>query len=95
MPHARTLRNAREQVKTMVAIGFSAKRIKQYLKQWALWWVGIAETWDIEALLSQFIETCWQLPIAAIAEGLRQHHRTTSLCTTTLMTQVDCVGVAA
>lgn len=68
----------------MVATGFSAKQIKKYLKHWALWWVKTAETWDIEALLSWFIETCWQPPIAAIAERLRQHNRTTLTSNTIL-----------
>jgi hypothetical protein len=61
----------------MVATGFSIRRIKHYLKRWAVWWVNTAESWDIEALLSWFINTCWQLPLAAIAEGLRQHNRVT------------------
>ncbi len=77
-PHARTIRKAREQVKMMVALGFSIRRIKHYLKKWAIWWVETAETWDVEALLSWFIETCWQLPLAAIAEGIRQQNRATS-----------------
>ncbi|MEO9205334.1 MAG: hypothetical protein ABI296_06430 [Gammaproteobacteria bacterium] len=69
----------------MVATGFSAKQIKKYLKHWALWWVKSAETWDVEALLSWFIETCWEEPVAAYAEGLRQHHKTTLFGKTTLM----------
>jgi hypothetical protein len=79
----------------MVTTGFSIRRIKHYLKRWAVWWAETAETWDIEALLSWFIETCWQLPLAAIAEGLRQHSRTTLLRKTTLSAQIDSFGSVA
>ena len=79
VPHARTIRKAREQVKMMVATGFSTHRIRKYLKHWARWWVKTVEIWDIEALFTQFIKTCWQIPLVAIAESLRQQERTTLL----------------
>jgi hypothetical protein len=94
VPHARTIRKAREQVKMMVATGFSIRQIKHYLKKWASWWSKTAETWDIEALLSWFIETCWELPLAAIAEGLRQQIRTTSQHKPILMCHLGGFGVA-
>ena len=78
-----------------ISSGFSIRRIKYYLKRWAIWWIETAEIWDIEALLSWFIETCWQLPLAAIAEGLRQHNRTTLLGKTTLSAQIDSFGSVA
>lgn len=63
----------------MVTTGFSTRRIRSYLKKWALWWVKTAETWRYEELLNWFIQTCWQIPEAAIAEGLRQQGMTTTL----------------
>jgi hypothetical protein len=83
-PHPRTIRNAREQVKALVASGLSAKKTKTYLKRWCTWWVKTSETWSIEALLSEFIEKCYEPPIAAIAESVRQHHISTALRKTTL-----------
>ncbi|ACJ21239.1 hypothetical protein CbuK_A0005 (plasmid) [Coxiella burnetii CbuK_Q154] len=35
----------------MVADGFSARKIRSYLKRWALWWVKTAEIWSYHALL--------------------------------------------
>lgn len=87
-PHPRTIRNAREQVKALVASGFSIQKTKTYLKRWCTWWVKTSGTWSTDALLSEFIDTCWQLPLAAIAEGLRQHNRATSLSKTTLTLRV-------
>ncbi len=95
MPHARTLRKAREQVKIMVATGFSALEIKQYLKHWAEWWVKSAEAWDVEVLLSWLIKTCWQGSIATYAKDLCQQDRTTSLRRTILAAQADGLAVAA
>ena len=51
VPHARTLRNAREQVKQMVNDGFSTRRIKRYLSRWCSWWVRSSQSWQYEALL--------------------------------------------
>lgn len=62
----------------MVTTGFSTRRIRSYLKKWALWWVKTAETWRYEELLNWFISTCWQIPEAAVAEGLRQQSMTTT-----------------
>jgi hypothetical protein len=67
VPHARTIRKAREQVKAMVNSGFSALRIKAYLRQWALWWVGTVDVWQYEELLRWFIKSCWE-PCASAAE---------------------------
>ena len=39
VPHGRTLRKAREQVKLMVIDGVSPLRISSYLNRWAMWWV--------------------------------------------------------
>jgi len=61
----------------MVNDGLSAKRIRNYLHLWTAWWVKTTEIWGYAELLEWFIESCWQLPPAVIAEGLRQ--RTTSL----------------
>ncbi|WP_207383393.1 hypothetical protein, partial [Legionella adelaidensis] len=39
VPHPRTLRKARENVKQMVAGGVSLQRIRNYLSNWATWWL--------------------------------------------------------
>ncbi|MFM9834846.1 MAG: hypothetical protein ACKVOA_01950 [Methylophilaceae bacterium] len=79
-PHARTIRKAREQVKAMVASGFLPKKIMTYLKNWALWWVKTtAKTWDYQALLSRFIESCWQPALAIFASELLTQHQPTVL----------------
>ena len=70
VPHARTLRKAREQVKVMVETGFSTHRIKSYLKKWALWWAITSETWNDEYLLRQFIKSCWDYRLGAFAAEL-------------------------
>lgn len=42
IPHARTLRKAREQVKMMVADGASLYQIRNYLSRWLYWWLKTA-----------------------------------------------------
>ena len=76
MPHARTLRKAREQVRQMVESGVSPRRIRSYLKAWLLWWVRTTETWTVLELLSAFLETCWEPGPAAYAAGLVHHYLT-------------------
>src|SRR3990167_4625608 len=64
VPHARTLRKAREQVKWMVADGVSRPKIKRYLIRWLCWWVRTSNTWKHKDLSCQFIASCWT-PTAA------------------------------
>lgn len=59
VPHARTLRNAREQVKQMVASGVSPRRIMRYLQSWLTWWVNTAVCWTQYELLTWFLDACW------------------------------------
>jgi len=75
VPHARTLRNAREQAKCMVADCVSRKKIRNYLAQWSRWWAKTAN-WKYDALLNQFIDTCWDQTIADIATECLTHHIT-------------------
>lgn len=70
VPHARTLRNAREQVKQMVASGVSLQRIKRYLLRWCTWWMRTANCWSKHELLIWFFETCWDKPSREIAGEL-------------------------
>jgi len=70
VPHARTLRNARVQVKAMVTAGFSVHQIRTYLQQWACWWTKTSETWQYDQILRWFIELCWEILPAAYATGL-------------------------
>lgn len=70
VPHARTLRNAREQVRLMVIDGFSIPRIRRYLNAWLAWWVRTSQSWDYRTVLLQFIHSCRDSYIAGIAAGL-------------------------
>ena len=45
-----------------------------------LWWARTVETWQYEILLQQFIDSCWDSQLAAIAASVSQR-RTTLLCT--------------
>lgn len=54
----------------MVATGFSIRRIRNYLKKWALWWAMTSATWSYEELLHEFIKSCWDYCPAAVAVGL-------------------------
>ena len=67
VPHERTLRNARENVKQMVSSGVSLQRIKSYLSRWCDWWVQTAECWTRYKLLTAFLDTCWDKSVYAIA----------------------------
>ena len=73
VPHPRTLRKAREQVKHMVMLGISSRRIRRYLNRWATWWVGTSECWQYQELLVWFIKACWSDAPAAYAAGLLHH----------------------
>lgn len=72
VPHPRTLRKAREQVRLMVFDGLSAQRIRNYLHRWVAWWVMTSETWQYQELLRWFIDVCWHVPTAHYAAGLYQ-----------------------
>lgn len=66
IPHARTLRKAREQVKMMVVDGASLCQIKNYLSRWSYWWVKTAVIWNYDELACQYIESCWDANAAKI-----------------------------
>ena len=70
VPHPRTLRKAREQVKQMVIDGLSAQRIRCYLHLWSLWWVRTSGSWQYQELLEWFLRACWDLIPATYAAGL-------------------------
>lgn len=70
VPHARTIRKAREQVRVMVATGFSTRRIRIYLKKWAAWWGATSATWSYKELLHAFIKSSWDYCATALAAGL-------------------------
>lgn len=89
IPHSRTLRRAREQVKAMVKDGFSTQRIRRYLHRYVLWWVKTSMTWSYQELLESFIQTCWDSPTATIAYGLLRYPTSS-----TRELAQDCLGVA-
>ena len=72
VPHQRTLRKARENVKSMVASGLSARKIRDYLTRWAMWWQNTSGTWEYQVLLEQFVEVCWHETASHYALGLSQ-----------------------
>jgi hypothetical protein len=69
-PHPRTLRKAREQVKRMVSDGVSLRRIRSYLHRFAVWWSKTVSVWRYCEMLTWFMEACWDINLAAVAEGL-------------------------
>ena len=72
IPHARTLRKAREQIKCMVLDGLSTQRIRNYLQLWCAWWARTSDTWQYQEIITRFIDACYDIRIAAYAEGLLQ-----------------------
>lgn len=52
VPHPRTLRKAREQIKQLVTSGTSSQRIRRYLHRWTTWWVKASETWHYQRNVS-------------------------------------------
>ncbi len=65
VPHSRTLRKVREQVKYMVIDGTSSRRTRNYLHRWVMWWAMTSETWQYQELLQWFIDVCWHEQTAA------------------------------
>ncbi|HAT7072024.1 TPA: hypothetical protein JAN90_04440 [Legionella pneumophila] len=80
VPHPRTLRKAREQVKWMVKDGVSPRRIISYLHRWCLWWVRTSKHWLYPDVLLWFLEACWDADGAAYATQLHAAH-IKKLCT--------------
>ena len=70
VPHPRTLRKAREQIKQLVMDGTSSQRIKSYLHRWVTWWVKTSDDWQYMELLEWFLNVCWDINPAAYAAGL-------------------------
>lgn len=70
VPHARTLRKAREHVKQMVESGVSPPRIKSYLYRWCTWWVRTSGSWEYHELLEAFLKVCWTSAPAVYAAAL-------------------------
>ena len=90
VPHPRTLRKAREQVKQMVHDGFSIQSIRRYLHRFVLWWVNTAETWTYDEILILYQETCWNKRLAMFAEELRMQYAVKKSHTTIAMSGCRC-----
>jgi len=60
VPHPRTLRKARENIKAMVNDGVSLQKIKTYFRHFVIW-VNTSELWTYEELLGWFIRACWNV----------------------------------
>jgi hypothetical protein len=76
VPHPRTLRKARENIKWMVIDGVSLQKTRNYLHRFILWWQKTAEDWQYDELLHWLIASCWERTPAAIAAGLLQNAST-------------------
>ena len=94
VPHARTLRNAREQVRLMVIDGFSTPQIKRYLNAWLIWWVRASQSWSSQIVLSQFIQMCRDSHIAGIAAELLLTKCRESGMSVRLVAGLDCLVTA-
>lgn len=94
VPHPRTLRKARENVKQMVNTGVSLRIIRRYLHNFVIWWVNATKIWRYEEILSSFIETCWEINPAAIAAGLLQKRVTILHTCPALMAAGHCISFA-
>ena len=70
IPHARTLRKAREQVKSMVTDGASPRHIRKYLARWIQWWNETVDDWSKNKLIQWFCRACFDITLAAYAAGL-------------------------
>ena len=70
VPHPRTLRKARENIKWMVIDGVSLQKTRNYLHRFVLWWQRTAEDWQYDELLNWLIASCWERTPAAIAASL-------------------------
>ena len=70
VPHPRTIRKAREQVKVMVKDGVSHRKISRYLHRFVTWWVTTSIIWTHEEMLDSFIRSCWDPTLAKMAYGL-------------------------
>lgn len=71
IPHARTLRKARENVKWMVVDQVSPAKIKNYLHRWVTWWrATTSENWHYLEILRQFVDVCWDKTAAIYATVL-------------------------
>lgn len=75
VPHARTLRKARENVRWMVNDGVSLQKIRNYLHRFLLWWVQTSDTWQYDQLLTWLLDTIWEANLMAFARGLLPAHR--------------------
>lgn len=70
LPHSRTVRRAREQVRSMVAAGVSHQKIRTYLCLWASWWHTAAPTWKKAQLLEAFLALCWDKRLVHYVQGV-------------------------
>jgi hypothetical protein len=74
IPHPRTLRKARENVKHMVADGVSRPKIRSYLFRWLCWWATTSNKWKRPELLTWLIKSCWDQRSKQIAKETYQHY---------------------
>jgi len=89
VPHPRTIRKAREQVKAMVEDGISARKISRYLHRFVIWWVRTSIVWTHDELLHVFIQSCWDSSLAGYAYRLLRRNSTTPC-----VSSVDCPAAA-
>jgi 4-hydroxyphenylpyruvate dioxygenase-like putative hemolysin len=61
VPHSRTLRKGRVQVRQRVLEGCSTRQIRRYLHRFLLWWVNISGSWQTVELGAWFVAACWDI----------------------------------
>jgi RNA-directed DNA polymerase len=74
IPHPRTLRKARENVKQMVKDGVSRPKIRSYLFRWLCWWATTSSIWERSTLNKWFIEACRDETALQIAFDVNQYY---------------------
>jgi hypothetical protein len=74
IPHSRTLRKARENIKYMVKDGVSRPKIRSYLFRWLCWWARPSTQWERSALFCWFVKSCWDNVSLQMAKETYQHY---------------------
>jgi hypothetical protein len=74
VPHSRTLRKGRVQVRQRVLEGCSTRQIRRYLHRFLLWWVNTSGSWQYYELGAWFVTACGDINTAAYAATLLAEH---------------------
>ena len=78
----------------MVTDGVSRPEIKHYLIQWVGWWAKTSDTWKKSELANRYVESCWNINMAAMGAAVFQRYLTLS-CNDALVCWCECELVLA